>query len=163
MNSSIRNEYMPDILKIIGTWERLERSGRDMTKHDNDVMHTTVFAAVFSKLQMAKMDIVVPDALIILLITLTNGNPGQSLLLFKEILQCTAERSSLLSPGYVIKLSDVLIAFGNEWPIMEIPEINEKYHKKWLDQKMPRKGFSDNRCDTPEYWREVYYDPGRIS
>lgn len=151
------NEDLRDITMVMSKWTMQYCRGVDFEKHDEDIQHTVVYAAIHSKMAMAGMKIIVPDAFIILLIILTDANPGQSILLFREVLESIMKRSGhKVKPGYLIQPMDVGYTWASGWPFMKDPEIDKKYHKLWLAQKMPRTGFTDNRCDTPEWWREVY-------
>lgn len=156
-----RDEDVNDVARIMTVWvsQYNRNSNADVFRdHMEDIKHTTVYAAVHSKMNMAGMDIIIPDALILLFLTLTRGNPGQSLMLLKEILDNIVKRSGhKIRPGYLIAPMDASITWGDRWPFTYIPEIDEKYHKMWLAQKRPREGLnSDNQCDSPQFWREVY-------
>lgn len=145
---------MFNVTRIMATWVRQDNEGVDFEKHDKDIMHTVVFSAIHSKLDMADMKIIVPDAVILLLLTLTDGNPGQSILLFKEILEGVVKRSGRkIRPGYVIQPMDVGTVWSSKWPFMQDKDINEKYHKKWLEQKKPRGPYpeTDNKCDMAQW------------
>ena len=102
-----------------------------------------------------------PDWLIFCIETCTNDSPGYSQIIYKELLEYinNAHYGGMgLPPTYKIKVTDFTDCF-KVYPIIDIPEIEEKYSKLWDEQKVkhPLPGQTDNRCDTPRYWNELIF------
>ena len=85
------------------------------------------------------------------------GNPGVVQLLMIDILKNIYERKGKISKGYKITSDDFAFTFET-MPSMDKKEIEEEYHKKWDEQKIPRKNAFevDNKVDTQEYWLSFF-------
>ena len=106
-------------------------------------------AVLENKMKFVGLDIKFSDQSIFLIHSLSNGNPGYSLVILGSILYHTSrckfdEANCLIPPGYVINAEDVL----NVYPSSDY--VNEsKLKEMWQDQKM---SDGTNKVDTKKYW-----------
>lgn len=143
--------------KCFIAWKSAELQKQDMTKHDKEIADIFIAKALREKFNAFKIDICLPDILILMLDLMTDSNPGQSQIILKELLNDIVKHNGLIKPGYIITSDDFAHCFPSSFPITEIPKINDKYRKLWDAQKKECKGIfdTDNQCDTPEWWLEV--------
>lgn len=150
------DEATENCSNIFIRWFFLEKSGKDMRQYNKDIADEFITQVLRKRLQATEVDIVLPDALILLIMTCTEGNPGQSLMILSDLLESIHKRIGKIPAGYVITSSDFSQAFSSGWPIMKIKSVNEQYSQKWQNQK--RKSLSpcetDNTMDTAEWWRK---------
>lgn len=158
MNSEIQ-EKKDLCSKIFITWMIMEREGEDMSNHKDEINEIFSAKILLKKFKVFDIDIVLPDYLLLLLDVCVDGNPGQIQIVLKDLLNHIKNNRGSIPAGYVITSTDFAYCFANDFPIMDIPEINEKYHKLWDGQKKERTKSSpfesDNLCDTIEWWKEV--------
>lgn len=113
----------------------------------------------FGKMVYAKLDAidvkVQPD--VIALIFLVTGNPGCIQLILKDILMMDKAKEKIKNHE-IVTINDV-----EDYKYFDFKyEDNEKVvldelEPKWDAQKdYSGKNFSDNKCDTVEWWMEVY-------
>lgn len=100
------------------------------------------------KFEVFEIPIVVPDPLCAIIMVCTNGNPGLSQIILKEILMDIPD----LAPGYVITMNDFARTYGDKYPLIEYEDIKRDLETKWDRQKHG----SFNEVDTKEYWLEVF-------
>lgn len=143
--------------KALISWIVAEQHGTDMTKHDKDITDIFTSRMILKKFSVFNIDIVLPDALLLILYICVEGNPGQFQIVLKDLLNSIKSRKGPISAGYVITADDFAMCFMSDFPITDIPAVNDKYRKLWDGQKKHKtKDFeSDNLCDTPEWWKEV--------
>ena len=139
-------------------WIMTENGNKDMTVHDKDVENLFTSQIILKKFKVFDIDIVLPDMLLLILNICTEGNPGQFQIILKTLLNDIKKSKGPIPKGYVIRSRDFGLCFNNDYPITEIPSINEKYEALWDQQKKQGKLHlmeSENLCDTVEWWKEV--------
>jgi hypothetical protein len=138
-------------------WIKKEYENEDMSVYDEELSKAFIFQVIRKKFEVFNIDIVLPDELLAIITTCTNSNPGQSQIILKYILDDIKNRKGPIPKGYVITTNDFSNAFNSDFPILhEFKYMNEKFQKLWDEQKIPRAtSWSDNKCDTPEWWLEV--------
>lgn len=143
--------------KALIAWLMTEQEGKDMTAHDEEILNMFTSRVIMKKFEVFGIDIVIPDLLLLILSICVEGNPGQFQIILKDLLNSIKRRRGLIPAGYIITPMDFSLCFMNDFPITDIPHINDKYMKLWNGQKKEtHKEFeSDNLCDTPEWWKEV--------
>lgn len=143
--------------RVLIGWIIAEQRNKDMSIHDEDIKEIFTSKMILKKFEVFGIDIVLPDMLLLILNVCVNNNPGQFQVVLKDLLNVIKQGKGPIPSGYVIGTRDFVSAFNDKFPIMEIPEINNKYHKLWDDQKKKttESGESDNLCDTEEWWKEV--------
>ena len=171
--------------------ENIELCGKllivwSMNKDKNEVMfnpeyeqYSFIAKVLRKKLEVFKINVKLPDPLIMLIEICTESNPGISQLMLKEILMKVKSRGKSFCPDeeYVITPEDFSWTYPNEFPVINnspSPEAGlppfikdewkslhpstsnweEYFHKMWDDQKVPDTG--SNKCDTLEWWWEIY-------
>lgn len=125
-------------------------------KHDEEIVDLFTSKMILKKFEVFNIDIVLPDMLLLMLYICTEGNPGMFQVILKDLLNHIKEEIGPIPSGYVINVDDATKCFTAP-PILDIPEIQDKYCNLWQEQKGERQGSlsSDNLCDTPEWWKEV--------
>lgn len=143
--------------KVFIKWFFQEKNMVDMKQHDEDIMELFISKMLLKKFDVFDIDIVLPDALLLILDICVDGNPGKAQIILKDLLNNIKKRKGPIKPGYVIQHKDFAICFANDFPITDIETINDKYSVLWDKQKRKTNhplGL-DNLCDTPEWWKEV--------
>lgn len=144
--------------KALITWMMTEKDANfDMSKHDEDIENLFTSKMILKKFKVFGIDIVLPDMLLLILAICVDSNPGQFQIVLKDLLNHIKSRKGPIPAGYIITSDDFVDCFMMNFPIMEIQNINDKYHKLWDDQKYLNMGSShrENACDIPEWWEEV--------
>ena len=143
--------------KLLFSWMSLENDNKDMKEHKDDIADLFTSKMILKKFEVFNIDIVLPDPLLVMLYVCTEGNPGQFQIVLKDLLNHIKKRQGLIPKGYVITCMDFCLCFPMNYPITEIPEINDKYNKLWDEQKVKNNDSlsSDNLCDTIKWWKEV--------
>ena len=144
--------------KVFIKWMLDERSDNyDARKRDDDIGDLFTSKVLLKKFDAFGIDIVIPDPLLLILFMCVEGNPGQVQIVLKDLLNHIKKVRGPIPAGYVITSIDFAFCFKDNYPIIAIPEINEKYYKLWDAQKKHDHELleSDNLCDTPEWWKEV--------
>ena len=138
-------------------WLVVEKDNRDMRIHDEDIKHVFTSKMILKKFEIFDIDIVLPDMLLLILDTCVEGNPGQFQVALKDLLTSIKTHKGPIPAGYIVTTEDFSRCFMTEFPIVEIPHIDDKYMKLWDAQKKKNTNTfeSDNLCDTPEWWKEV--------
>lgn len=141
---------------IFSQWLFLEKNNTDMKQYDGDIAKELITQILRKRLQAAEVDIVLPDALILLIMTCTDGNPGQSLLILSDLLESICRKIGKIPAGYVITSKDFSQAFPSGWPIMKMKPVNEQYSQKWKNQKKePMFSWeTDNNIDMVGWWKK---------
>jgi hypothetical protein len=89
-----------------------------------------------------------------------HGNPGMSQVIMKEFLNSIEKRKpgQLQKGNYKFTSEDFGFAFPGSFPYLGDEKIAEKYLEKWDAQKDRTRshGFTDNLCDTKEWWAEIF-------
>ena len=120
--------------------------------HDDEILDAFIPGMLVKKMKAFGVDIFLPDPLLLLIDVCTESNPGQAQIILKDLLNSIVERTGKIKKGYMISAEDVAECWPTSFPIVSLnPEL---YERKWIDQKT-NKAFSDNLCDTPEWWLEV--------
>lgn len=139
--------------KIMCIWSMRDNSTINYAKHDDDEIKKMFIPSILlRKFEVFKIDIVLPDPLLLLLDICSCSNPGLVQLILMDILENIKTRQGSIPKGYVIKPQDFALTFPMQFPIIMIPEVCEKYNKKW-DNEVKTKEC--NLCDTPEWWLKV--------
>lgn len=147
--------------KLMLSWIVDEANKSDMTYRPEDeefIVKSFTASIISKKLEMFGIDIHIPIYLYMLIAVCCEENPGQAQLILKVLLESIKKSRGPIEAGYIIRVEDFANCFADSFPIMAVPEINSKYRKLWDDQKRQTKDSfleSDNKCDTPEWWREV--------
>lgn len=169
VNVSENNECFEDKMmctKLLALWMSCEKEDAKMeyTERDKEFFERSFVTKVLSKkLDAFDIDVHIPSYLYMLISVCSDENPGKAQLILKELLTSIKNRKGAgIEKGYVITVSDFVDCFVESFPITGIPAIAKKYQKMWDEQKKERgndmrnyPAFSDNKCDTPEYWMEV--------
>lgn len=103
------------------------------------------------KMEVFKIPVKIPDVLIAIIEVCTNGNPGISQLMLRDIIGDSRKKGSTLTPddfARVYPISFPVVEDGNEW--------DKYFSKKWEEQKNPSNG--SNLCDTPTWWLSRFVD-----
>lgn len=143
--------------KALIAWTMTEQEGKDMSIHDKEVENMFTSQMILKKFNVFGIDIVLPDLLLLILAICVDGNPGQFQIILKDLLNNIKKRTGPIQAGYTITVWDFSLCFMNDFPIIDIPHINDKYRKLWDGQKKQKAQpwETDNLCDTPEWWKEV--------
>ena len=138
-------------------WVMTERHGKNMSIHDKDIEKLFTSQIILQKFKAFGIDIVLPDMLLLMLAICVDGNPGIFQVVLKELLENIKSRKGSIPAGYTITSDDFSMCFTIELPMIEVPEIYQKYEKLWDGQKREthKEWETDNKCDTPEWWKEV--------
>lgn len=140
------------------TWVISEEEGIDFKEHDEKISNLFIARMLKKKFEVFDIDVVIPDELISLLEICTEANPGQTQVILMDLFMHINKLHHFdkIPRGYVIKAMDAAMCFVNTFPIIEIPSVDEKYHKMWLAQKYTDPdGREFNLCDTQGWWKEV--------
>lgn len=135
------------------------------TQHDEE-MHKMVMENSFTakiltkKFEAFDIGITLPDELLMILGTCSGENPGLVQVILMDLLQSIKDKKGAPIPrGYEITPHDVVNAFPFEWPILEDPEIYNRYVSKYdatiKDKATDKNGNKINACDTKEFWLQV--------
>lgn len=143
--------------KALIAWTMIEQEGKDMSIHDKEVENMFTSQMILKKFNVFGIDIILPDLLLLILAICVDGNPGQFQIILKDLLNNIKKRTGPIQAGYTITTWDFSLCFMNDFPIIDIPHINDKYRKLWDGQKKQKAQpwETDNLCDTPEWWKEV--------
>ena len=143
--------------KALIAWTMTEQEGKDMSIHDKEVENMFTSQMILKKFNVFGIDIILPDLLLLILAICVDGNPGQFQIILKDLLNNIKKRTGPIQAGYIITAWDFSLCFMNDFPIIDIPHINDKYRKLWDEQKKPKTQpwETDNLCDTVEWWKEV--------
>lgn len=141
--------------KALITWTILEREQKNID--DEDIKELFTSQVILKKFKIFGIDIVLHDMLLLILNVCVDSNPGQFQIILKDLLNNIKERKGPIPAGYSVTVEDFLMCFPMSFPIVDIPEIYEKYEKLWDKQKIKTDSpfKTNNLCDTPDWWREV--------
>lgn len=141
---------------LIG-WVLSEQDGKDYTVHDEDIKKLFTSQVILKKFEVFGIRIVLPDPLLLILYLCVEGNPGQYQIILKDLLNSIKQRKGPIPTDYIITADDFSMCFMTNFPIIDIPSINDKYRKLWDGQKFldMSTGHTANACDTIEWWKEV--------
>jgi len=148
--------------KAFINWCAVEQSnGYDPEYQDDEIKNTLTSSAIRSKILEFNLPVIVPDGFIVVTYLCTENNPGQSLLIFYELLSYINRvqfQSQGITPGYVITSMDFAMCFARSFPLMQDKDRFDEYYKKWQAQKRERiKSWdSDNQIDYKEYWEPLF-------
>lgn len=139
------------------SWLSAEKKGIDMRVHDPEIIEKDFITMVLNKkLEACRVEIHLPDMLTLIIGICTEGNPGQSQIILKELLESIKKNKGPIPAGYVILADDFVTCFMTKFPITEDKVMEKKYYDLWEAQKYENQlGYRENKCDTVEYWREV--------
>ena len=171
------NENIELCGKLLIVWSMNQSNDKVMFGPEYE-QHSFIAKVLRKKLEVFKINVKLPDPLIMLIEICTESNPGISQLMLKEILTKVKSRKKL-NPDveYVITPDDFSLTYPNEFPVMDnspspsagLPPFmkdawkslnpstsnwEEYFHKAWDAQKDENDGH--NKCDTPEWWWEIY-------
>lgn len=116
-------------------WTITEKENKDMAIHDKDIEEVFTSAMILKKFDVFGIDIVLPDLLLLILDVCVEGKPGLFQVVLKDLLNNIKQRKGPIPTGYIITAMDFAACFMMEFPITEIPHINDKYYKLWNEQK----------------------------
>ena len=140
------------------TWLYSEIDNEELDIKEKDkICNIFPYNMILNKLDNYGVKVVLPDLLLMIVSLCTDNNPGISQIIIKELLSDIKEKQGNIPEGYIITSSDFVNCFPENFPILDIPEVYDKYIKLWDGQKRerPNEFSSDNLCDTPEWWLEV--------
>jgi hypothetical protein len=128
-----------------------------ISEHDEEIENLFTSKMILKKFEVFNIDIILPDMLLLILYICTEGNPGMFQVILKDLLNNIKKEIGPIPPEYIIRIDDAAKYFNGNFPILDIPEVQDKYCDLWQEQKGERKDnlSSDNLCDTPEWWKEV--------
>lgn len=138
---------------VFAAWVNAENRKTDLSKHDEDIYEMFVPSILLDKFKAFNVNVVLPDMLLVIIDICTEGNPGLSQVILKDLLSNIANKFNerKIPSGYVIKTNDFSKCFPTEFPIISISNIYDKYIKMWDGQK----NNGGNLCDTVKWWKEV--------
>lgn len=122
------------------------------------------------KMEVFNIHVKLPDPLIMLIEICTDSNPGISQLILKRVLLHSKCKSIPEGQMYEVTPTDFSLTFPEEFPIVNTtsdeesvppfmryqrvnPKWEEIFHEEWDAQKNEN---GANKCDTPEWWMEIY-------
>lgn len=145
--------------EVFLSWCFEEETNPKMEYKDKDkefLEESFIAKVLLKKFETFNIKIHLPVHLLMLLSLCAKENPGQTQIILKDLLLDIKSKKGPIFEGYVISSNDFANCF-EKFPVMEIPEINDKYHKLWDDQKYVdmATGLECNACDIIEWWKEV--------
>lgn len=143
-------------------WCAVEMSnGYDPNHKDDDINSTITASAIRSKIAQFNLPVAVPDGLMVIIYLCTENNPGQSLLIFHELLEYINNvnfEGKGIPDNYVITTMDFAMCYARSFPLMQDEKRYNDYYEIWQKQKKPRKGLldSDNQIDYEDFWNPLF-------
>ena len=100
------------------------------------------------KIEAFNIPIKVTNAVLMMIEICTEGNPGVSQLMLKEIIN-----TCYLKAGDTVDFDKFVRTYPMQFPLITNPDICSKYDKMWDAQKDED---GNNKCDTVEWWMECF-------
>lgn len=145
--------------KALIAWFATEAKGEVVG--DKDIADMFISKMLRKKFEVFDINIVLPDMLLLILSICTDGNPGVTQVLVKEILESIKSHKGPIPSGYVIDSMDFSLCYPMEFPILDAPGMYDKYLEIWDGQKYQTQFGLNNKCDTVEWWKEVMKDESK--
>ena len=146
------NKVLEDVSKVFMYWNFMANSDDYVPcKGDEELEDLFFVKLIKKKLEWAGIDIVIPDALSIIL-SYCAETPAEVQMIMVDILDevLTANDNSI-PRGYVVTPMDFSMAFPTRFPITsEFLIVKEEYNNKWDAQKVD----GANSYDTMEFWEK---------
>ena len=143
-------------VKALTKWFVQEQENYDFKNHDEEIANLFTSKILLKKFDVFDINIILPDMLLLIFFICSSNNPGCTQVMLKDLLNNIKKRNGPIKPNYVITTLDFSSCFQSNFPIIEIPEINNKYESLWIGQKIETEGIGgDNLCDTIDWWKEV--------
>lgn len=141
---------------VYNKWHKLGAQ-HDEEAHDIIMKNSFTAKILTKKFEAFNVGIELPDELLLLLGLFSGENPGLVQFILMDLLQSIKDKKGLIPRGYEITPLDVASAFPFKWPILEDPEIFNKYLSDDII-KNKATDSNDNKinvCDTKEFWMQV--------
>lgn len=146
------NKVLEDVSKVFMYWNFMANSDDYVPCKDDEELEDLFFVKLIKKkLEWAGIDIVIPDALSIIL-TYCAETPAEVQMIMVDILdEVLMANNNSIPRGYIVTPMDFSMAFPIRFPITsEFPSVKEDYNNKWDAQKVD----GANSYDTPEFWEK---------
>lgn len=143
---------------IMWKMEELGNPTMSYSKSDLEMLENLfLYQVMDGKLKHFGVNVHIPMYLYVIVSTCADGNIGKAQLILKEILNSIKEKRGPIKQGYVITTNDMVMAFGERFPVLVDKSIEAEYEKLWQAQKREptEDSLYDNKCDTKEWWAEV--------
>lgn len=119
-----------------------------------------IYNVLKRKIAWAELPVEVDDHVLTIISLCVHGNPAIAQLVLYDLLS-KSKRSGKLT------VEDFAVAFPMEYPICfddmgNLTPIGRTYENRWDKQKLSEEEkkaahcFSDNKVDTPNFWRSIY-------
>lgn len=118
-------------------------------KEDKEYNSQSFIARIIrKKMEVFKIDVKIPDELLMIIEICTGSNPGVSQVMLHEIMS----KITSLTEGYLITPNDFTRVYPNDFPCIDNPKWDDHFAKLWESQKFN----GSNLCDTPNWWKECF-------
>lgn len=142
----------------------LKKREKDSNYDPGDSLNTTIESnfivqVLLYKLDKMKIDVIFPfEALCIL--ALCAEKPSFIQIMAKEVLTTAMNRNNGSLPhGYVIRSDDIILTWNGKYPVVDDNQkAYEEYENKWRQQKTSDLTYTDNKCDTYNWWHEIIFN-----
>ena len=137
------------VSKVFISWAIMEKEDYEPCTNIPELENEFFVKLIKEKLKWAGVDIVIPDALAIIL-DYCSETPAEVQMITVDILDTILKNNDGSIPkGYVITTNDFSLTFPVKFPITGFfPSAKEEYNQKWDEQK----DGGANTYDTLEFW-----------
>lgn len=160
------NKDMLQMVTLVFKSWIMNDAARDFGPREKDSYHTKMynedeflshmFAArvLLKKLQYLNIDVWIPKECLAILELCCNSSPGMIQLMTHRLLVSMKEsKKDGYRKGMYITSTDFLIAFPNEFPLINYyPDVEKSYNDEWDNQKTET---GHNMVDTVEWWSDI--------
>lgn len=137
--------------KVFVSWNLEHFSGEAFKGNSPEMMSDPLSSILLNKMKYADIGVNLPDKLVLLL-SLCSDTPGMIQMLCYKILKNIPN----LQRGYTVTPQDFARVFPVKFPIYVFQDVRDEIERMWKEQKQEFRGpFSDNKCDTKEYWQAL--------
>ena len=146
------SKVLENVSNVFVYWNLMANSDNYVPcKGDEELEDFFFVKLIKKKLEWAGIDIVIPDALSVIL-SYCAETPAEVQMIMVDILdEVLIANNNSIPRGYVITPTDFSMAFPIRFPITsEFPSVKEDYNNKWDAQKVD----GANSYDTPEFWEK---------
>lgn len=143
------NETIELCSRAFIAWNLAAMGGKNMDKDEGYNSQSFIARVLRKKMEVFQIPVNIPDYLLILIELCTQGNPGVSQVMLKEVLSAVPN----LQSGYEVKPSDFSRVYMAEFPSMESPRWEKHFQELWDAQKNSE---GNNMCDTVDWWMELF-------
>ena len=130
-------------------WNFAAMEGKNMDRNEEYNAQSFIARVLRKKMEVFQVPVNIPDYLLILIELCTQGNPGVSQVMLKEILSAIPN----LQPGHEVKPDDFSRVYTADFPSMESPRWEQHFQELWDAQKNCE---GKNLCDTADWWMELF-------